>query len=341
MDNKQEILQKLKETDGYLSGQELCRSLGVSRTAVWKAVNRLKEEGYQIEAVTHKGYRLIRKSSTDIFNQKELEEAFHTSFAGRPLIWKKETGSSNEDVFRLSDRGYPEGTLVVTSCQRAGRGRRGRTWISPPDVNVYMSILLKPRIPAGTAPMVTLIMALAVYEAALELSQDPEGSCSFGIKWPNDIVASRQGGPWKKVCGILTEMRMEEMEIKDIVIGTGLNVNQKDFPEEIADTASSFALETGMEIGRAAFTASVWKHFEEEYSKFIKAGSLAPLKSLYEKGLVNRGRFVKVLDPQDPFTGTARGITDTGDLIVIPEDGGPDRIVSSGEVSVRGVNGYV
>ncbi|MGX8688018.1 MAG: biotin operon repressor, partial [bacterium] len=110
MDNKQEILQKLKETDGYLSGQELCRSLGVSRTAVWKAVNRLKEEGYQIEAVTHKGYRLIRKSSTDIFNQKELEEAFHTSFAGRPLIWKKETGSSNEDVFRLSDRGYPEGT---------------------------------------------------------------------------------------------------------------------------------------------------------------------------------------------------------------------------------------
>jgi BirA family biotin operon repressor/biotin-[acetyl-CoA-carboxylase] ligase len=204
-----------------------------------------------------------------------------------------------------------------------------------------MSILLKPSIPASTAPMVTLVMALAVYEAALELPQDPEGSCSFGIKWPNDIVASRQGGPWKKVCGILTEMRMEEMEIKDIVIGTGLNVNQKDFPGEIADTASSFALETGMEIGRAAFTASVWKHFEEEYGKFIKAGSLSPLRALYEEGLVNRGRFVKVLDPREPFTGTARGITDTGDLIVTAEDGGDDRIVSSGEVSVRGVNGYV
>ena len=113
------------------------------------------------------------------------------------------------------------------------------------------------------------------------------------------------------------------------------------FPQEIADTASSFALETGTEIGRAAFTASIWKRFEEEYGKFIKAGSLLPLKARYEEGLVNRGRFVKVLDPQEPFTGTARGITDTGDLIVAPEDGGPERIVSSGEVSVRGVNGYV
>ncbi len=341
MDSKQEILQKLKETDGYLSGQELCDGLGVSRTAVWKAVSRLKEEGYRIEAATRRGYRLVRESAADIFNQKELEEAFHTSFAGRPLIWKKETGSTNEDAFRLSDRGWQEGTLVVTSCQRAGRGRRGRTWISPEGVNVYMSILLKPRIPAATAPMVTLVMALAVYEAALELPAAPEGSCRFGIKWPNDIVASRQGGPWKKVCGILTEMRMEEMEIKDIVIGTGLNVNQKEFPQEIAQTASSFALETGREISRAAFTASVWKHFEEEYGKFLKAGSLSPLKDLYEEGLVNRGRFVKVLDPQKPFGGTAKGITDTGDLIVAPEEGGEDRIVSSGEVSVRGVNGYV
>ena len=341
MELKLAVLQKLKERDGYVSGQEICQSLGLSRTAVWKAVKRLKEEGYAIEAVTNKGYRLAIQNQPDILNQEELQAALKTEWAGRPLVWKKETGSTNEDIFALSDQGAGEGTLAVTACQRAGKGRRGRAWISPPDVNVYMSILLKPDIPAQTAPMVTLVMALAVYEAALELSEEPEGSCTFGIKWPNDIVASRNGGPYKKVCGILTEMRMEEMAIKDIVIGTGLNVNQEDFPEEIRDTASSFMLQTGRRIGRAAFTASIWKHFEEDYAKFLKARSLAPLKEAYEAGLVNRGRQVRVLDPAAPFNGTARGITDTGDLVVSPEDGGPDRSVYSGEVSVRGVNGYV
>ncbi len=340
MELKQAILLKLKESQDYLSGQEICRDLGVSRTAVWKAVKRLKEEGYEIEAVTNKGYRL-EGSSLDILNQEELEAAFRTAWAGHPLVWKKETGSTNEDIFRLSDQGAEEGTLAVTACQKAGRGRRGRTWISPPDVNVYMSILLKPAMPAQRAPMVTLVMALAVYEAALELAQEPEGSCRFGIKWPNDIVASRNGGPYKKVCGILTEMRMEETEIRDIVIGTGLNVNQETFPEEIRETASSFMLQTGRKIGRAAFTASIWKHFEGAYAKFLQAGSLAPLREAYEAGLVNKGRQVRVLDPAAPFSGTAKGITDLGDLVVSPEDNGPDRTVYSGEVSVRGVNGYV
>ena len=313
MSTKEEILEKLKQADGYVSGQQLCQGLGISRTAVWKAVGKLREEGYPIEAVTNRGYRLREVAGADLLNRERLEACMRTDWAGR----------------------------VVTSMQTGGRGRRGRTWISPPDVNIYMSILLRPRIRPETAPMVTLVMALAVYRASLDLPVQEGRTCRFGIKWPNDIVASVDGGPYRKLAGILTEMRLEEREIRDIVIGTGLNINQTEFPEEIRETASSYRLVTGRSVNRASFTAAIWKYFEEDYSLFLRARSLAPVREAYEEGLVNKGRTVRVLDPAGPFTGTAGGITDTGEMIVTPRTGGPDRIISSGEVSVRGVEGYV
>ena len=369
MDRKQQVLQKLRETDSYLSGQQLCEALGISRTAVWKIVGRLKQEGYPIEAVTNKGYRLLSVEGRDLFNQEELERTMNTAWAGKPLLYKEETGSTNTDLFRLSDEGAAQGTIEVTSKQTAGKGRRGRTWISPPDVNVYMSILLRPAIRPDTAPMLTLVMALAVYEACEELygdaktganqgvdrkseqnaaggpaqeeAREPDDALRFGIKWPNDIVVSVDGGPFKKICGILTEMRLEEMEIRDIVIGIGLNVNQTEFPEEIRETAGSLRLALGEVVNRAELTAAVWKHFEEDYAIFVKEQSLEPLRERYEKGLVNRGRKVRVLDPVAPFEGTAMGINSQGELVVRPEDGSADRTVGTGEVSVRGVMGYV
>jgi BirA family biotin operon repressor/biotin-[acetyl-CoA-carboxylase] ligase len=264
-----------------------------------------------------------------------------TVWAGKPLIYKEETGSTNTDLFRLSDEGAAQGTIEVTSRQTAGKGRRGRTWISPPDVNVYMSILLTPAIRPDTAPMLTLVMALAVYEACEELYRESDQELRFGIKWPNDIVVSAGGGPYRKICGILTEMRLEEMEIRDIVIGIGLNVNQTEFPEEIRETAGSLCLALGHPVNRAELTAAVWKHFEEDYKTYLEAQSLEPLRERYERGLVNRGRKVRVLDPAEPFEGTAMGITPFGELIVRTEDGSADRLVGTGEVSVRGVMGYV
>ena len=341
MSTKEEILEKLKQADGYVSGQQLCQGLGISRTAVWKAVGKLREEGYPIEAVTNRGYRLREVAGADLLNRERLEACMRTDWAGRPVLYKKETLTTQQDAVQLSDQGAPEGTLVVTSMQTGGRGRRGRTWISPPDVNIYMSILLRPRIRPETAPMVTLVMALAVYRASLDLPVQEGRFCRFGIKWPNDIVASVDGGPYRKLAGILTEMRLEEREIRDIVIGTGLNINQTEFPEEIRETASSYRLVTGRSVNRASFTAAIWKYFEEDYSLFLRARSLAPVREAYEEGLVNKGRTVRVLDPAGPFTGTAGGITDTGEMIVTPRTGGPDRIISSGEVSVRGVEGYV
>jgi BirA family biotin operon repressor/biotin-[acetyl-CoA-carboxylase] ligase len=369
MDRKQQVLQKLRETDSYLSGQELSEALGISRTAVWKIVGKLKQEGYPIEAVTNKGYRLLSVEGKDLLNQEELERAMHTAWVGKPLIYREETGSTNTDLFKLSEKGARQGTIEVTSKQTAGKGRRGRTWISPPDVNVYMSILLTPAIRPDTAPMLTLVMAMAVYEACEELygdaeteanggadlksaqntagepaheeAREPDHALRFGIKWPNDIVVSADGGSFKKICGILTEMRLEEMEIRDIVIGIGLNVNQTEFPEEIQETAGSLRLALGKTVNRAQLTAAVWKHFEEDYEVFLKAQSLEPLRERYEKGLVNRRRKVRVLDPASPFEGTAIGINSQGELIVRMDDGSPDRAIGTGEVSVRGVMGYV
>ena len=367
-------MRQLREADEYVSGQQLCEALGVSRTAVWKIIKKLKEDGYPIEAVTNKGYRLLSVEGRDLFNKEELERRLETRWAGRPLVFSEETGSTNADIIRLSEQGFPHGTLAVTSKQTAGKGRRGRTWISPPDVNVYMSILLRPDFRPETAPMLTLVMALAVFRACEELygekgrhgigevrrfdTEQPDGSgemrrsdigqpdgsgeaCRFAIKWPNDIVVSAQGGNWRKVCGILTEMRLEEKEIRDIVIGTGLNVNQTQFPEEISETAGSIALALGHPVGRAELTAEVWKYFEEYYEAFARAQSLAPLKEEYESALVNRGKTVRVLDPRSPYEGVALGISDGGELLVQPDDGSAVREVGTGEVSVRGVMGYV
>jgi BirA family biotin operon repressor/biotin-[acetyl-CoA-carboxylase] ligase len=351
MDRKQEVLRQLRETGSYVSGQQLCETLGVSRTAVWKIIKKLKEEGYPIEAVTNKGYRLLSVEGKDLFNKEELERRLQTRWAGRPLIFSEETGSTNADIFRLSEQDYRQGTLAVTSKQTAGKGRRGRTWISPPDVNVYMSILLRPDFKPETAPMLTLVMALAVHRAceelygkgagAVELSADGAEACRFGIKWPNDIVVSARDGSWRKICGILTEMRMEEKEIRDIVIGIGINVNQAEFPEEIRETAGSLALALGHPVSRADLTAEVWKYFEEYYEVFEQARSLSPLREVYERALVNRGKKVRVLDPESPYEGVALGINEEGELLVKPDDGSEVRQVGTGEVSVRGVMGYV
>ena len=371
MNRKQEILKRLSERGDFVSGQELCEKLQVSRTAVWKNIQKLKEEGYPIEAVTNKGYRLLSVEEADIFDGEKIVERLTTSWAGRPLLYQEETGSTNDDIFALAAQGYPHGTLVIAARQTAGKGRRGRTWISPPEGNIYMSILLKPDLRPDVTPMLTVVMALSVYQAVAELYMNQAGTqsektsgqnfalaesaekskenhglpdpahCRFGIKWPNDIVVSVDGSSYRKLCGILTEMRMEDNEISAITIGIGLNVNQTEFAPEISENATSFRLALGKKVNRAALTASIWNHFEDNYNIFVKTQDFSGLKSSYEEGLVNRGRHVHVLDPRAPFTGTAIGINDQGELLVQPDDGSAVCTVGSGEVSVRGVSGYV
>ena len=319
---KSEILRLLKESEGYVSGQQLCEQFQVSRTAVWKVVDQLKKEGYEIEAVPRKGYRLVE--SPDVLSEAELESLRSTKWAGKSIFVFKETDSTNIQAKAGGEKGEPHGTLYVAESQSAGRGRRGRRWESPAGESIYMSLLLRPEFPPVKAPMLTLVMALAVARALRE-----QTGVDVQIKWPNDLVV--QG---RKICGILTEMSIDY-----VVIGIGINVNQNEFPEELKDCASSLKMETGRRFRRSHLIAAVMEHFEMYYEQFLQEGSLAGLRKEYNELLVNKDRQVKILEPGNHYEAYALGINDTGELIVEKEDGSVQNIFA-GEVSVRGIYGY-
>ena len=325
---KAEILSLLRERGSYVSGQELCEHFNVSRTAVWKAVNQLKKEGYCIQALQNRGYLLV--SEDEVFGQNELESRMDTEWAGHPVSFYETINSTNLRAKLDADNGAPEGALVVADMQTAGRGRRGRTWSSPAGLNVYFTLILKPRYVPDKASMVTLVMALAVAEGIRETC-----GVEAGIKWPNDIVVNG-----KKVCGILTEMSVEKDFIHHVVIGVGINVGLQEFAPELADTATSLQAECGRKVPKAALVANIMKAFEKYYESFREKTDLSDLVDSYNKMLVNRGKTVRVLDPKGEYSGVAEGINELGELLVELPDGHVENVYA-GEVSVRGVYGYI
>ena len=326
-DMKEKILKCLREAEDYVSGQELCQMFDVSRTAIWKVMNQLKEEGYVIDAVKNKGYRLVQ--TPDLVTAEEVESLLETSWAARPVVYEEEQASTNQTAKMLAEQGASHGTLVVAERQVSGRGRRGRPWHSPEGSGIWMSILLRPQIHPMSASMLTLVAAMAVYDA---ISSRVEG-CA--IKWPNDIVIDG-----RKVCGILTEMSTQIDYINHVTIGVGINVNLTEFPEEIRETATSLRLECGHVVKRAPLIAAVMKRFEQNYTVFLEHGDLSGLKERYSELLVNKDREVRILGAKEQYNAYALGINQTGELIVRKEDG-TEEAVYAGEVSVRGVYGYV
>lgn len=325
---KEEILKMLRETDGYISGQELCNKFGVSRTAIWKVMKQLKEAGYNIEAQQNKGYRIV--SAPDVMDAAELKSIWKPKWVGCEILYFDSIDSTNTKAQELAEKGYPSGTLVVADKQIAGKGRRGRNWESPSGCGIFMTLMLKPDINPNNASMLTLVSALAVAKALADITgKDAK------IKWPNDIVIDG-----RKVCGILTEMSAQFDYINNIVIGIGINVNNSSFPEEISATASSLRLLSGgKKYRRAEIIEKIMEYFEKYYSIFLETEDLSALVNEYDAMLVNMKKQVKVLDPKEPFEGKAMGITKTGELIVDTWES--RKLVSSGEVSVRGIYGYV
>ena len=323
------------ETEGYVSGQELCEQFGVSRTAVWKAIGQLKKEGYVIEAVQNRGYRLVDQTE-EVYNQADIQSRLKTKWVGQPLLFFDSIDSTNIRAKQEAEQGAESGLLVVADKQTAGRGRRGRGWESPSGINIYYTLLLKPDFAADCAPMLTLVMALAVAKGIRQmLRRDSEEAAKVGIKWPNDIVVDG-----KKVCGILTEMSMEQSYIQHIVIGVGINVRKQEFPEEIRDRAAAIDEQCGFRISRSQLIADIMEAFEEDYAIFLQTHDLKGLRASYTKLLVNQDREVCVLDPKGEYRGIARGINDQGELLVERQDGNIEEVYA-GEVSVRGVYGYV
>lgn len=324
---KAEVLAALKEADGYVSGQALCDALGVSRTAIWKDMKKLKEQGYEIASVPNKGYCLL--SAPDVISENELRSIWKAKWAGSEIHFFEKIDSTNTQAKRFAESGSAHGTLVVAEQQETGRGRRGRNWESPSGEGIFMTLLLCPDLIPVQAPMLTLVAALAV-AATIRKKLDLPAE----IKWPNDIVI---GG--KKICGILTEMSAEIDYINYVVIGIGINVHNRYFPEEIAQMATSLYLEGGNQVNRASLIEAIWEEFEGYYEQFTKSGDLHELKNEYNSLLANMGKQVKVLDPREPFEGKAMGINEKGELIVDTWEA--RKLVSTGEVSVRGLYGYV
>ena len=263
-----------------------------------------------------------------IYNETTIADQIHTKWAGKTVHFARETDSTNLWIKRLAKEGAPEGTLALAEFQSAGRGRLGRSWEVPEGTSVMMSILLRPKFEPQYAPTLTLVMGMAVAKAVKNLGFD------VSIKWPNDVVVSH-----KKICGILTEMGVRDGKIDYAVIGVGINVNIKEFPEEMADKATSLYLESGKEFDRSQIPGLVMEAFEKYYEKFAATCDLSGLKEEYESLLANFNQPVRVL-AKEPYEGVARGITDGGELLVEKTDG-TIVAVSAGEVSVRGLYSYV
>ena len=263
-----------------------------------------------------------------IYNETTIADQIHTKWAGKTVHFARETDSTNLWIKRLAKEGASEGTLALAEFQSAGRGRLGRSWEVPEGTSVMMSILLRPKFEPQYAPTLTLVMGMAVAKAVKSLGFD------VSIKWPNDVVVSH-----KKICGILTEMGVRDGKIDYAVIGVGINVNIREFPEEMADKATSLYLESGREFDRNQIPGLVMEAFEEYYEKFAATCDLSGLKVEYESILANYNQPVRVL-AKEPYEGVARGITDGGELLVEKTDG-TIVAVSAGEVSVRGLYSYV
>ena len=263
-----------------------------------------------------------------IYNETTIADQIHTKWAGKTVHFARETDSTNLWIKRLAKEGASEGTLALAEFQSAGRGRLGRSWEVPEGTSVMMSILLRPKFEPQYAPMLTLVMGMAVAKAVKKFGFD------VSIKWPNDVVVSH-----KKICGILTEMGVRDGKIDYAVIGVGINVNIREFPEEMADKATSLYLESGKEFDRSQIPGLVMEAFEKYYEKFAATCDLSGLKEEYESILANYNQPVRVL-AKEPYEGVARGITDGGELLVEKTDG-TIVAVSAGEVSVRGLYSYV
>ncbi len=263
---------------------------------------------------------------------EELQSLMSEKAAGKEtsLLCFDIIDSTNEEAARKAKADAKSGLWIVADAQSQGKGRRGRSWESPAGNNIFMSLLLRPFFLPDKASMVTLVMALSVAQAIREATGLPAE-----IKWPNDIVINK-----KKAVGILTEMSVKEGFIEYVICGIGINVNQQTFPEEISETATSLYLESGRETDRADLVLRVMERLEENYKTFCQKQNMSDLLTAYHELLINKDAHVRVLDPKGEYQGIARGINRQGELLVEKEDGTVEAVYA-GEVSVRGIYGYV
>ena len=328
---KPTVLTLLTEAgDSFLSGEAMSQQLGITRAAVWKQIKKLRETGYDIEAVTNLGYRLLSVPET---LDRESLVAMMEGCPWRDQITVLETvDSTNNYLKRTALEGCAHGTVVLSDEQTGGRGRQGRSFLSPRGSGLYLSVLLRPSCAPSALSHVTAMAAVATCDAVEQvLGVRP------GIKWTNDLVLEG-----KKLCGILTELSVEweSNTLEYLIIGIGINCNQKqeDFPEELREKATSLALALGTPVDRTKLAAALIQNLER-LSREILTGKQHWIAQ-YARDCITIGRQVKILRGSDCRYGTATGIDENGALLV-RYDSGETGVVFTGEVSVRGLGGYV
>lgn len=322
--NEEMILAFLAEGgDDYTSGAALSDKLGLTRTAVWKYVETLRRMGYRIEAVPSRGYRLVEVP--DRLTELELGPLLSTHDLGRTVHAFDSVASTNATAWELATEGALQGEVVVAEHQTAGRGRRGRTWVSPARKNLYFSAVLRPELPPQRAPELTLVTAVALAEAARD------SGVQATIKWPNDVCFEG-----KKIAGILTELSADTERVHFVIVGVGVNLNagRDDFPPELADQATSLRLARGSAVPRALFTAALWTRMELWLDRHAEEG-FGPVREAW-KGLSDTlGAEVLVRTERSELRGVAEDLDATGALLLRTPDGGLERVLVGDVEQVR------
>jgi BirA family biotin operon repressor/biotin-[acetyl-CoA-carboxylase] ligase len=315
----QTLLSLLEAKPGeFVSGTEISRALNVSRTAIWKQIRKLEAEGYQIEAIPRRGYRLAGRPSR--LSLAALLARLSTETFGRNLKLFDVVGSTQDELRKLAEEGAPEGTLVIAEQQTQGRGRLGRSWLSPAGKGVWMSLLLRPEIPLPLAPQLTLLAAVALCRGIVRVVPLP-----IGIKWPNDLLVEG-----KKISGILLESAAEDDRLKYVVIGIGISANLEadDYPEQLQHRAASLKMLSGQAIDRTELIASVLEQFEQLYKLYCDQG-FVPIRSLWEAHAVTLHRPLALPDGQE---GIPESLDDMGALRVRMPDGSLRTVYSAASV---------
>jgi BirA family transcriptional regulator, biotin operon repressor / biotin---[acetyl-CoA-carboxylase] ligase len=318
LDSREKILRLFRARNAdYLSGEELSQELGISRTAVWKHIRALRALGYQIDAVTSKGYRLL--SGPVELVADEIRSRLSTRVIGREVLCHEQLASTNLTAMELGEAGAAEGLVVIAEQQTAGKGRLGRRWESPAGVNLYLSILLRPAMPPWEVPRLTFLSAVAAARALQDVTD-----LKVEVKWPNDLLVNG-----KKIAGLLNEMSAESDAVHQVVLGLGLNINMTadQFPSELRYPATSVWLEKGTLTSRLDVVVALLEHFDRLYAEFLRYG-MEPVRQAWQELFTMLGKVVRVESGPASLKGMVAGIDEEGALLLQLPDGKIEKVLA-------------
>jgi BirA family biotin operon repressor/biotin-[acetyl-CoA-carboxylase] ligase len=306
-----------------ISGARIAREIGVSRSTVWRSVERLRELGVKVKGHPRTGYFLERVP--DILTPDMLRQGLKGSLFGKRIYHFFKTDSTNRVAMELGNAGEPEGAVVLAEEQTAGRGRAGRAWHSERGTGIYVTVLLRPKLAPVQAPLLTMMAGLSAHAAI-----HSQTGLAIDLKWPNDLMVRG-----KKLGGILTEMYAEPSQIRFVILGIGINVNQEKFPAELSSVATSLRTESGKMHSRLELLVRLLREFESDYNRFLREGPASVVQRFQAISSYARGKRVRVNSGTETFSGTTSGLSPEGLLRVERDDGNMVTVIA-GDVSEAG-----